>query len=136
MQSAGMPTFQQTFGRCSFPEGVLSVLGGYPAQVLVHKAQRRMEVRLFGPQADAQALDSARKGLISAFQLSDAEIQVIQPPESRPPLSRSRRLPPRQSSLLQNPPRQTWKSRIWPAKKGKRKRSRTCLPRWRRYAAS
>ena len=97
MQSAGMPTFQQTFGRCSFPEGVLSVLGGYPAQVLVHKAQRRMEVRLFGPQADAQALDSARKGLISAFQLSDAEIQVIQPPESRPAAAKPEQAPAAQA---------------------------------------
>ena len=84
MQSIGKLTFQQTFSRCSFPEGVLSVLGTYPAQVLVHKAQRVMEVRLFGPQADAGALEAARTGLISAFRLSDARVQIVEPAQGLP----------------------------------------------------
>ena len=86
MQSIGMPTFQQTFSRCSFPEGVLSVLGAYPAQVRVHKAQRKMEVRVFGPETDPVVLEGARSGLISAFRLNDAEVQVVLPekPEKEP----------------------------------------------------
>ena len=86
MQSIGMPTFQQTFSRCSFPEGVLSVLGAYPAQVRVHKAQRKMEVRVFGPETDSVVLEGARSGLISAFRLNDAEVQVVLPekPEKEP----------------------------------------------------
>ena len=54
------------------------MLGAYPAQVLVHKLQRTMEVRLYGPQADARAVEAARRGLIDAFRLSDARIRVMQ----------------------------------------------------------
>ena len=43
-----MPTFQQTFANCPFPEGVLAVLGSYPVRVRVLKAQRAMEVTAIG----------------------------------------------------------------------------------------
>ncbi len=76
-----MPTFQQTFRRCAFPDGVLPVLGEYPAQVLVQKASRRMQVRLFGPSVPPQALEGARQALMAAFALGEAEIQVLSPAE-------------------------------------------------------
>jgi len=38
-----MPTFQQTFASCPFPEGVLAVLGSYPVRVRVNRERRAME---------------------------------------------------------------------------------------------
>ncbi len=69
-------TFQQTFQRCSFPEGVLSALGDYPARVVVHKAQRTMEVSLTGPQVDAATLEQAARGIVLALGLKEARVWV------------------------------------------------------------
>ena len=82
MQST-VRTFQQTFHRCSFPEGVLSAFGDYPAQVVVHKAQRSMEVRLTGPQVDPRALESARKTLMDTFRLTDARVECVPAPSQQ-----------------------------------------------------
>lgn len=43
-----MPTFQQTFANCPFPEGVLAVLGSYPVRVRVNRERRAMEVAAVG----------------------------------------------------------------------------------------
>ena len=55
-----MPTFQQTFANCPFPEGVLAVLGDYPVQVRVLKAQRAMEVVATGTDVSCETLGSVR----------------------------------------------------------------------------
>ena len=60
MQSVGLPTFQQTFAKCPFPEGVLAVLGTYPVEVRVVKAERAMLVRAVGPQVPAELLEKHR----------------------------------------------------------------------------
>ena len=56
-----MPTFQQTFANCPFPEGVLAVLGDYPVQVRVSRELRTMAVTVIGTgisqEISAQAAD-------------------------------------------------------------------------------
>ena len=55
-----MPTFQQTFANCPFPEGVLAVLGSFPAQVRVLKAQRAMEVAVSGTNVSRETWKDKR----------------------------------------------------------------------------
>ncbi|MDE6589857.1 MAG: PHP domain-containing protein, partial [Oscillospiraceae bacterium] len=74
-----MPTFQQTFANCPFPEGVLAVLGGYPVQVRVSKAQRAMEVTASGAAVPPEILAQAADCLRRALGLSTAEVRVDQP---------------------------------------------------------
>ncbi len=74
--TGGMPTFQQTFANCPFPEGVLAVLGGYPVQVRVVKAQRAMEVVAKGTAVSQEILVQASGVLKRAFGLSAASIEV------------------------------------------------------------
>ena len=82
MQSVGMPTFQQTFAQCPFPEGVLAVLGTYPVEVRVVKAERTMFVHAIGEQVAADVLEQAQAVLVKAFRLSRAEITVETPVEA------------------------------------------------------
>ena len=55
-----MPTFEQTFANCPFPEGVLAVLGEYPVQVRVNRARRAMEVEVSGMSASQAILRRRR----------------------------------------------------------------------------
>ncbi|MDE6922782.1 MAG: PHP domain-containing protein, partial [Oscillospiraceae bacterium] len=71
-----MPTFQQTFANCPFPEGVLAVLGSFPAQVRVLKAQRAMEVAVSGTNVSRETLAQAEECLKRAFGLSTATVDV------------------------------------------------------------
>ena len=84
MQSVGLPTFQQTFAKCPFPEGVLAVLGTYPVEVRVVKAERAMLVRAVGPQVPADLLEQAQGTLVRAFRLNRAEITVETPVTAEP----------------------------------------------------
>lgn len=79
MQTVGLPTFQQTFAKCPFPEGVLAVLGTYPTQVRVVKASRTMEVQVFGPAVAPGVLDQARDCLVRAFRLAGAAVTAVEP---------------------------------------------------------
>ena len=74
-----MPTFQQTFANCPFPEGVLAVLGSFPAQVRVLKAQRAMEVAVSGTNVSRETLAQAEECLKRAFGLSAATVDVNEP---------------------------------------------------------
>ena len=82
--TAGQPTFQQTFANCPFPEGVLAVLGGYPVQVRVHRAQRAMEVALSGAAVSQEILSQAAEALKRAFGLSAAAVEVGLPAPEGP----------------------------------------------------
>ncbi len=79
MQSAEAPTFQQTFSQCPFPEGVLAVLGGYPTQVRVVKAERAMELQMFGPRPGQEYLEQAEACLQAGFRLNRVSITVVEP---------------------------------------------------------
>ena len=79
MQSVGLPTFQQTFAKCPFPEGVLAVLGTYPVEVRVVKAERAMLVRAIGAQVAPDILEQAQAVLVQAFRLNSAKIEVETP---------------------------------------------------------
>ena len=79
-----MPTFQQTFANCPFPEGVLAVLGDYPVQVRVLRAQRTMEVAATGTDVSRETLAQAEECLKRAFGLSAAVVEV-RPPEKPAP---------------------------------------------------
>ena len=74
-----MPTFQQTFANCPFPEGVLAVLGNCPVQVKVLRTQRAMEVVASGASASQEILSQASDVLKRAFGLSTATVAVDQP---------------------------------------------------------
>ena len=76
MQSVGLPTFQQTFAKCPFPEGVLAALGEYPVEVRVVKAERAMVIRAIGPQVPAELLNQAEDVLVQAFRLNRAQIEI------------------------------------------------------------
>ena len=78
--TAGLPTFQQTFANCPFPEGVLAVLGGYPVQVRVLKTQRAMEVTVGGAAVSQEILFQAAEALKRALSLSAATVEVERPP--------------------------------------------------------
>ena len=84
MQSVGLPTFQQTFAKCPFPEGVLAVLGSYPVEVRVVKADRAMEVRAVGPAISEEILAQAEHALAAAFRLNSAKILVDVPVVAEP----------------------------------------------------
>ncbi len=79
-----MPTFQQTFANCPFPEGVLAVLGSFPAQVRVLKAQRAMEVAVSGTNVSRETLAQAEECLKRAFGLSTATVDVNEPEPAAP----------------------------------------------------
>ena len=81
MADPGFITFQQTFAKCPFPEGVLAVLGGYPVQVRVVRELRTMEVTAFGAPVDAEILHQAEDGLKDGFRLQKAVVMVA-PEES------------------------------------------------------
>ena len=82
--TAGMPTFQQTFANCPFPEGVLAALGSYPVRVRVLKAQRAMEVIANGAVVSQDILSQAADGLKQAFGLNAATVAVDQPQAGEP----------------------------------------------------
>ncbi|MGN0986037.1 MAG: exonuclease domain-containing protein, partial [Candidatus Enterenecus sp.] len=84
MQTVGVPTFQQTFARCAFPEEVLAALGSCPVEVRVVRAQRLMEVRAVGQPVDQAVLEQAQDVLARAFQLSGARITVEAPAQADP----------------------------------------------------
>ena len=79
-----MPTFEQTFANCPFPEGVLAVLGRYPVQVRVNRERRAMEVAAKGAAVSQEILSQAAEALKAAFGLSAAEIAVDAPPAPEP----------------------------------------------------
>ena len=93
-----MPTFQQTFANCPFPEGVLAALGSYPVQVRVHKAQRAMEATVSGAAVPQEILSQAAEMLKRTFGLSAATVAVDEPkPEAvqpEPPAPASEEKPP------------------------------------------
>ena len=76
MQTAGSPTFQQTFANCPFPEGVLAALGSYPVQVRVLKAQRTMEVTAVGPSVSREILTQAEDVLKAVYGLHSVTVAV------------------------------------------------------------
>ena len=71
-----MPTFQQTFANCPFPEGVLAVLGDCPVQVRVNRVRRAMEVAVIGTDVSRETLVQAAGALKAAFGLSEATVTV------------------------------------------------------------
>ncbi len=79
-----MPTFEQTFANCPFPEGVLAVLGDYPAQVRVVKARRAMEVAVTGTSVSRETLAQAEDCLKRTFGLNSAAITVKGPGKDNP----------------------------------------------------
>ena len=87
--TAGLPTFQQTFANCPFPEGILSVVGSYPVQVRVNRAQRAMDIIATGTSVSQEILTQAAEALRRAFGLSAVTVQVDAPsavePSSEPP---------------------------------------------------
>ena len=89
MQTVGKPTFEQTFAKCSFPAGVLETIGGYPSEVRVIKADRRMEVTLHGVAVDESVLEQAKSVLIAAFRLNDVVFYPVEPPRSEAPKEES-----------------------------------------------
>ncbi len=76
--TAGMPTFQQTFANCPFPEGVLAVLGRCPVQVRVLRARRAMEVAVSGTAVPQEILTQASDILKRVFGLSTVTVAVVQ----------------------------------------------------------
>ena len=76
--TAGMPTFQQTFANCPFPEGVLVVLGRCPVQVRVLRARRAMEVAVSGTAVPQEILTQASDILKRVFGLSTVTVAVVQ----------------------------------------------------------
>ena len=74
-----MPTFQQTFASCPFPEGVLAVLGSYPVRVRVNRERRAMEVAAAGTDVSCETLVRAEAALKAAFGLSEASV-TVEPP--------------------------------------------------------
>ena len=77
--TSGLPTFQQTFANCPFPEGVLAVLGSYPVQVRVFKARRAMEVVAKGAVVSQEILMQASDVLKRTFGLSAAAVEIDTP---------------------------------------------------------
>ena len=81
MQTVGKPTFEQIFARCTFPEGVLSAFGSYPVDVRVNKADRRMEVTLYGQMPSEVLLEQAKGVLSATLRLNEVEFILVQPAE-------------------------------------------------------
>lgn len=118
-----MPTFQQTFANCPFPEGVLAVLGNCPVQVKVLRTQRAMEVVASGASASQEILSQASDVLKRAFGLSTATVAVDQPQAVKLEQSREAAQPqnekavPKKSSLEEKPAgKQTEKAPAAPQK--------------------
>ena len=84
MQTAGLPTFQQTFANCPFPEEVLAALGHYPVQVRVSKARRAMEVTAGGPAVPQEILTQAADVLKGMYGLHSATVSMagLEPSEA------------------------------------------------------
>ena len=80
-----MPTFQQTFANCPFPEGVLAVLGSYPVRVRVNRERRAMEVAAVGTDVSRETLVRAEETLKAAFGLHEAVVTVEAPPAPEVP---------------------------------------------------
>ncbi len=80
-----MPTFQQTFANCPFPEGVLAVLGSYPVRVRVNRERRAMEVAAIGTDVSHETLVRAEETLKAAFGLHEAVVTVEAPPAPEAP---------------------------------------------------
>ena len=80
-----MPTFQQTFANCPFPEGVLAVLGSYPVRVRVNRERRAMEVAAVGTDVSRETLVRAEETLKAAFGLHEAVVTVEAPPAPEAP---------------------------------------------------
>ena len=83
MNTSGLPTFQQTFANCPFPEGVLAALGGFPARVRVFRADRAMEVELLGAAADREALVQASDCIKETLRLNRVTV-ASGPSEPKP----------------------------------------------------
>ena len=85
MQTAGLPTFQQTFSGCPFPEGVLAALESHPVQVRVSRAQRTMEVTAVGPAVSRRILAQAEDVLRAAYGLHSVTVTAApaEPPPQR-----------------------------------------------------
>ncbi len=99
-----MPTFQQTFANCPFPEGVLAVLGDYPVQVRVLRAQRTMEVAATGTDVSRETLAQAEECLKRAFGLSAAVVEVRPPEKPEPaPVEQSASAPAEKPEPKQQP---------------------------------
>ncbi len=79
------PTFQQTFGKCPLPEGILSELGGCPVSVRVRRAQRTMEVEVEGAGVSQELLDRAAEAVRSALRLNQAVFRAATPPQADRP---------------------------------------------------
>ncbi len=79
------PTFQQTFGKCPFPEGVLSALGACPVSVRVRRAERAMEVDVESAGVDRTVLDRAAEAVKSALRLNEVAFRLIAPAEEDKP---------------------------------------------------
>ena len=76
MQTAELPTFQQTFANCPFPERVLAALGNCPVRVRVNRAERTMEVELLGADAGGEALEQAANCIRDALGLNRVTVAV------------------------------------------------------------
>ncbi len=73
------PTFQQTFGKCPFPEGVLSVLASCPVAVRVRRAERAMEVDVEGAGVDRTVLDRAAEAIKGTLRLNEVTFRLTAP---------------------------------------------------------
>ena len=101
-----MPTFQQTFVNCPFPEGVLAALGDYPVRVRVNRAQRAMEVAASGAAVSREILAQAAETLKRAFGLSTAEVVLDMPePEGLPPVEAPHQEAPAQPEPVPSAPK-------------------------------
>ena len=78
-----MPTFQQTFANCPFPEGVLAVLGSYPVRVRVNRERRAMEVAAVGTDVSRETLVRAEAALKAAFTVRTVYGQMTAESEAR-----------------------------------------------------
>ena len=98
--TSGLPTFQQTFANCPFPEEVLAVLGGYPVQVRVLKARRAMEVVAKGAAVSQEILTQASDMLKQAFGLSAATVEIDTPQ----PAVQEKKSAQEKEAVFSNPP--------------------------------
>ena len=121
-----MPTFQQTFASCPFPEGVLAALGSYPVQVRVHKAQRAMEAIVSGAAVPQEILAQAADCLKQTLGLNAAAVAVDEAKASLPEPAVERKAPAPKSLCRRTSPR-IRSSRLPP----KRRSPRGWRPRWR-----
>ena len=83
MQTSGLPTFQQTFAGCSFPEGVLDVLGSCPVRVRVLRTERAMEVELLGAASVGETPEQAADCIKETLRLNRVTV-TVKSSESKP----------------------------------------------------